>query len=209
MIDTKTISEVRAKTGAGIVDCKNALEEAGGNVAKACEELRKKGMTKAEKRGHRKTKAGLVYAYIHGEGQVGALVEVQCETDFVARTDDFKEFVHDVAMQVAAINPFCISPEELSAEAVAKEKEIVMAEFEGSNKPPEVIEKIATGKMDKFYSESCLLNQAYIKDEDKTIGDLLKEIIAKTGENMKISRISRFALADSVDTGENEEAPIC
>ena len=177
MTDTKTISEVRAMTGAGIVDCKKALDEAGGDVAKACDELRKKGAAKAEKRGHRKTKAGLVYAYIHGEGQVGALVEVQCETDFVARTDAFKEFVHDIAMQVAAMSPLCISPEELPADVVAKEKEIVMAEFEDSNKPQDVIDKIAIGKMDKFYSESCLMNQAYIKDEDKTVGDLLKEMI--------------------------------
>ena len=204
MIDTKTISEVRAKTGAGIVDCKKALEDAGGDVTKACEELRKKGMTKAEKRGHRQTKAGLVCAYIHGEGQVGALVEIQCETDFVARTDDFKGLVHDIAMQVAAMSPLYLSSEEIPAEVVEKEKEIVMAEFEGSSKPQEVIDKIANGKMEKFYSESCLLNQAYIKDEDKTIGDLLKEIIGKTGENMKIARFARFALADSADNSAEE-----
>ncbi len=197
MVDTKTVSELRARTGAGIVDCKKVLEECGGDLDRAAEELRKKGMAKADKRGERQTKAGIVYAYIHGEGQVGTLVEVQCETDFVARTDAFKAFVHDVAMQVAAMNPLYLSPEQIPPEVIAKEKEIVMAEFEGSNKPKEVIEKIACGKLDKYFSDVCLLNQAFIKDEDKTIGELLKELIGKTGENMRVIRFARFALAES------------
>lgn len=201
-IDTKTISELRAATGAGIVDCKKALEEAGGDIAKASEALRKKGMAKADKRGERATKAGLVYAYIHGDGQLGALVEVQTETDFVARNEQFKEFVHDVALQVASMNPLFVSAEEIPPEMIAKEKEILMAEFEGSGKPQEMIEKIAEGKLSKFYSEVCLLNQAFIKDEDKTIGELLKELIGKTGENAKIVRFARFSLADAQSADE-------
>jgi elongation factor Ts len=202
-IDTKTISELRAATGAGIVDCKKALEEAGGDVAQAAEALRKKGMAKADKRGERATKAGLVYAYIHGDGQLGALVEVQTETDFVARNEQFKEFVHDVALQVASMNPLYVSAEEIPPEVIAKEKEILMAEFEGSGKPQEMIEKIAEGKLSKFYSEVCLLNQAFIKDEDKTIGELLKELIGKTGENAKIVRFARFSLADAQSAADD------
>ncbi len=194
--DTKTISELRAMTGAGIVECKKALEETGGDMAKAAELLRKKGIAKAGSKGERATKEGLVDSYIHGNGKVGVLVEVLCETDFVARTDQFKEFVHEVAMQIAATNPLYVSPEQIPAEVVEKEKEIAMAEFAGSNKPREVIEKISAGKIEKYYSEVCLLEQAYIKDEDKTVGELLKETIAKTGENVQIRRFCRFALTE-------------
>jgi len=196
-IDAKIINELRNMTGAGIVDCKKTLEETGGDVVKAAEILRKKGMAKAAKREDRSTKAGLVYAYIHGEGRVGALVEVQCETDFVARTDQFKEFVHDVAMQVAAMNPLYLAPENMSAEVLEKEKEIYAAEFAGSSKPKEVIDKIVCGKLEKYFSETCLISQAFIKDEDKTIGDLLKELTAKTGEKVVLKRFVRFALAES------------
>jgi elongation factor Ts len=204
-VDTKTISALRAETGAGIVDCKKALEAAGGDLAKAAEELRKKGAAKAEKRGARATKAGQVYAYIHGGGQVGALVEVQTETDFVARNEQFQAFVHDVAMQVAAMNPLYVSPSEIPPEMVAKEKEILMAEFDGAGKLQEMIDKIAEGKLGKFYSEVCLLNQAFIKDEDKTVGDMLTELIAKTGENAKIVRFARFSLADSVPATSDDD----
>ncbi len=193
-IDSKTVSELRAMTGAGIVDCKKALEETGGDMQKAAELLRKKGIAKAGNKGERATKEGLVDSYIHGGGRVGVLVEVLCETDFVARTEQFKEFVHEVAMQIAATNPLYVSPDQIPAEVIEKEKELAMAEFAGSSKPREVIEKIASGKIEKYYSEVCLLNQAYIKDEDKTVGEYLKEIIAKTGENVQIKRFSRFAL---------------
>jgi elongation factor Ts len=196
-IDAKTINELRNMTGAGIVDCKKTLEETGGDIAKAADILRRKGMAKAAKREDRSTKAGLIYAYIHGEGRVGALVEVQCETDFVARTDQFKAFVHDVAMQVAAMNPLYLGPESVSAEVLEKEKEIYAAEFAGSSKPKEVIDKIVCGKLEKFYSETCLLNQAFIKDEDKTVGELLKELTAKTGEKIVLKRFVRFALAEA------------
>jgi len=196
MVDTKTVSDLRALTGAGVVDCKNALTECGGDVGKAAEFLRKKGVAKAGSRGERVTKEGLIHAYIHPNGKMGVLVEVQCETDFVARTDQFKSFVHDVAMQVAATNPLYLSPDLIPAEVLEKEKEIAMSEFAGSNKPKEVIDKIACGKLEKFFSEVCLLNQLFIKDEDKTIGELLKEKIAATGENIRIIRFVRFALSE-------------
>jgi len=194
-VDTKTISELRARTDAGMVDCKNALAEAGGDLDRAAEILRTKGMAKADKKAERKTKEGLVHAYIHGNGRIGALVEVLCETDFVARTDRFQEFVHDMAMQVAATNPLYLTPEEVPAEVLEKEKELAMAEFAGSGKPQQVIEKIAEGKLAKYYEETCLLNQRFIKDEDKTMGDLLKETIAKIGENIQVKRFVRFALS--------------
>ncbi|HTM69187.1 MAG TPA: translation elongation factor Ts [Candidatus Binatia bacterium] len=196
MPDMNTISELRAMTGAGIVDCKKALDEAGGDLQKAAELLRKKGIAKAGSKGERATKEGLVDSYIHGNGKVGVLVEVQCETDFVARTEQFKDFVHEVALQISATNPLYVSRDMIPAEVVEKEKELAMHEFDGSSKPKEVIEKIATGKLEKYYSEVCLLDQAFIKDEDKTVGELLKETIAKTGENIQIKRFARFALAE-------------
>src|SRR5512142_151348 len=196
MADTNTISELRAMTGAGIVDCKKALDEAGGDVAKAAEVLRKKGIAKAGSKGERATKEGLVDSYIHGNGKVGVLLEVQCETDFVARTEQFKDFVHEVALQISATNPLYVSREQIPSEVVEKEKELAMHEFDGSSKPKEVIEKIAAGKIEKYFSEVCLLDQAFIKDEDKTVGELLKETIAKTGENIQIKRFARFALAE-------------
>ena len=196
VIDSKTVAELRAMTGAGIVDCKKALDDAGGDMQKAAEELRKKGIAKAGSKGERATKEGLVDSYIHGVGRVGVLVEVLCETDFVARTEQFKQFVHEVALQVSATNPLYVSSDQIPSEVLEKEKELAMAEFEGSSKPKEVIEKIASGKMEKYFSEVCLLNQAFIKDEDKTVEELLKEMIAKTGENVQIKRFSRFALGE-------------
>lgn len=194
VIDSKMVAELRAMTGAGIVDCKKALEESGGDMEKAAEWLRKKGIAKAGSKGERATTEGLVDSYIHGEGRVGVLVEVSCETDFVARTEQFKEFVHDVALQISATNPLYVSREQIPQEVIEKEKELAMAEFEGSSKPTEVIAKIAEGKLEKFYSEVCLVDQAFIKDEDKTVGELLKETIAKTGENMQIKRFTRYSL---------------
>ena len=193
-MDTKTVVELRAMTGAGMMDCKKALDESNGDLAKAAETLRKKGLAKAGTRAARATKEGLVHAYIHPNGRLGVLVEVQCETDFVARTEQFQEFVHDIAMQVAASAPLYVAPEDVPGEVVAKEREIAMEEFAGSSKPKDVIDRIAEGKIAKYYEETCLLNQRFIKDEDVTIGDLLKAKISTTGENMKIVRFSRFNL---------------
>lgn len=196
VIDAARVQALRAMTGAGIVDCKNALTETEGDIEKAAEILRKKGIAKAGNKGERVTKEGLIDSYIHGAGKVGVLVEVQCETDFVARTEQFKEFVHEIAMQIAATSPLYVSSEQIPMEVIAKEKEMYHEEFAGSSKPQEIVEKIILGKLEKYYSEVCLLNQAYIKDEDMTIADLLKTTIAKTGENIQVKRFARFVMGE-------------
>lgn len=198
MIDTATIMELRGQTGAGIVDCKNALEETDGDVAAALDILRKKGIVKAGKKAERTTKEGLVHAYIHGGGKVGVLVEVLCETDFVARNESFQAFVHDLALQVAAVNPLYVSREEIAPEVIEKEKEMVGEEFAGSSKPQNVIDKIVEGRLEKYYEGVCLLDQRFIKDEDRTIQEILTEAIAKTGENIQIKRFVRFTLGETL-----------
>lgn len=193
-MDSNLIKQLRDLTGAGIVDAKKALEDAGGDVHKAADELRKKGVIKAASKTDRATREGSVHAYIHAGGKVGTLVEVLCETDFVARTPQFQEFTHDVAMQIAAANPLYVSPADVPPEVVAKEKDIAGADVHG--KPPSVVEKIVTGRLEKFYSDVCLLRQPWIKDEDQTIEDYLKTTIAKLGENIQIRRFSRFTLGE-------------
>ncbi len=193
-IDVKLVAEVREATGAGMVDVKNALEEVGGDKAAAIELLRKKGIIKAASKSERQTKEGLVHAYVHGNNKVGALVEVQCETDFVARTDAFKELVHNIAMQVVATNPLYVSAEEIPAVEVEKEKALQREIIKGEGKPEAMIEKILEGKMQKFYNNICLLNQVFIKDDKITINDLVKQSIAVIGENIQVKRFSRFSL---------------
>jgi len=185
------IKKLRDETGVGMMDAKKALEEAGGDRDKAIELLRKKGQSKAAKRAERTADAGLVEAYVH-MGRVGAMVVVNCETDFVARTDDFKDFAHDVAMHVAAAAPQYLKPEDVPAEVVDKEKEFYADDIKG--KPPEIAEKILNGKLEKFYEQSCLLNQPFIKDNDKTIIDYQTELIAKLGENIVIADFKRMEL---------------
>ena len=197
MIDAKMVSELRAMTGAGIVESKKALDETGGDMAAAAELLRKKGIAKAGSKSERATSEGLVYAYVHGNGKVGAMVEVLCETDFVARTDGFMELCHELALQIAAMNPLYVASADVPPEMLEKEKEIYAEEFAGSSKPPEMVAKIVEGKLGKWYSEVCLMNQAYIKDEDKTVEEVVKEAIAKTGENIQIKRFTRFAMEAS------------
>ncbi len=194
MIDAKIVAQLRTMTGAGIVECKKALEEANGDLATAAELLRKKGIAKAGSKSDRNTSEGLVYAYVHGNGKVGAMVEILCETDFVARTDGFKELCHELALQVAAMNPLYVSADQIPPEVLEKEKSIYAEEFAGSSKPAEVVEKILEGKLSKWYSDICLMNQAFIKDEDKTIEDVVKETISKCGENIQVKRFTRFAM---------------
>lgn len=194
MIDSKTILQLRETTGAGIVDAKKALEEAGGDLAKAADALRAKGIAKAAGKSDRATAEGLVHAYIHGAGKVGAMVEVLCETDFVARTEQFQELAHDLAMHVAASNPLYLRPEDVPADVVAKEKELYAAEVAGSGKPQAIVEKIAYGKLEKFYDETCLLRQSFVKDEDITVDERVKQAIAKLGENIQVRRFARFTL---------------
>ncbi len=191
-ITTQMIKELREKTGAGIVDCKKALQEAGGDIEKAVEILRKKGAAKAAKKAERATAEGIVVSYIHAGGKVGALVELNCETDFVARTEDFKALGHEIAMQVAAMAPEYVSREEVPAEVVEKEKEVLREQALAEGKPEHIVEKIVEGRLSKFFSEKCLLEQPWIKDDSKTIKDLLTDYITKLGENIKVKRFCRF-----------------
>ncbi len=193
-IDAKTVAELRATTGAGMMDAKKALTECDGDLEKAAEQLRVQGIAKAGKRADRATREGRVYAYIHSTGKTGAMVEVQCETDFVAKTDGFGEFCHDLAMHVTAAEPLYLTREDVPVQVVEKEKELSRGEMEGQDKPEDVIEKIVEGKMNKYYSEVCLMEQAYIKDDSKTIEEFLKEQIAALGENIQISRFCRFSI---------------
>jgi elongation factor Ts len=195
-ITAAEVKELREKTGAGMMDCKKALQESNGDVEKATEYLRKKGLQKAEKKVGRLTKEGLIKAYIHPGSRLGVLVEINCETDFVARTDEFQNFANDVAMQVAAAKPLAVSREDLPADLVSKEQDIYKAQALESGRPENVLDRIAQGKMEKFYQESCLLEQSFVKDPNKTIQDLLNEMIAKLGENMSIRRFVRFELGE-------------
>ncbi|MCM2322211.1 MAG: translation elongation factor Ts [Oligoflexia bacterium] len=203
-ISATQVKELREKTGAGMMDCKKALAETAGDFEKAVEYLRKKGIASAAKKAGRATKEGAVSSYIHGEGKVGVMVEVNCETDFVARTDQFRQFVKDVSMHIAAANPNWVRSEEVPASVIAKEKEIAVAQMAASGKPAAVLEKIAEGKIKKFYEDTCLLNQAFVKDPNKTIEQLLKETIAALGENIMIRRFARFALGEGMKETSEE-----
>lgn len=186
------IKKLRERTGAGMLDCKAALEESSGDLETAIELLRKKGIAKAAKKAGRETSAGLVESYIHGDGRVGVLLEINCETDFVARNEDFQRFVKDVAMQIAATSPLSVSSEDLDQSVLQKEKEIFEEQCREEGKPENIIPKIVEGKLNKFKKESALLDQEYVKDPDKTIAQLLQEQIAVIGENIIIRRFARF-----------------
>jgi len=196
-ISASLIKELREKTGVGIMDCKKALKECDGDIEKSIEYLRKKGIATAKKRGGRATSQGQIQSYIHAGGKIGVLVEVNCETDFSAKTDDFTDFVKDIAMQIAATAPVSINRESVSEDVLEKEKDIYATQARESGKPEKIIDKIVEGKMKKFFSESCLMEQAYVKNPDITVQDLLNELMAKTGENIVISRFSRFQLGDA------------
>lgn len=193
-ITAKLIAELRAKTGIGMMECKKALVEAGGDMDKAIEVLKKSGAAKALKRADREAKAGIIESYIHSNGQIGVIVEVLAETDFVAKNDEFKAFAHDVALHIAAMNPKYISSTEVPADQVEAERKNLVEEVLASGKPKEIADKIVEGKLGKFYDEICLLNQAFVKDQTMTIGDLLTEKIAKIGEKIVISRFCRFEI---------------
>ncbi|MFH1098837.1 MAG: translation elongation factor Ts [Candidatus Uhrbacteria bacterium] len=193
-MDPKLVMQLRAMTGAGVLDARNALVETKGDIEAAAEALRKRGQAKAAGRAERSTHEGLVGCYVHATGKVGAMVEIACETDFVARSDEFKSLVHDLAMHVAASNPLYLKLEDVPADVLAKEKEIATEEFAGSGKPVAVIEKIVEGRIAKFYADTCLMSQSFIKDEDITITQRVQQTIAKTGENVQVRRFSRFAL---------------
>ena len=193
-ITAKMVKELREATNAGMMDCKKALKETEGDMEKAGEYLRKKGIASASKKEGRTTSQGIVGSYIHMGGKVGVLVEVACETDFVARTDDFQEFVHNVAMHIAAASPVAVSREEVDPTLIDKEKEIYRGQMQEQNKPADIIDKIVEGKVDKYYSETVLLEQKYVKDPDMTVEDYLKSIIGSLGENMQIKRFTRYQI---------------
>ena len=193
-VDAKSVMQLRQMTGAGIVDAKKALEEAGGDLAVAADLLRKKGVIKAAGKSDRTTAEGIVHSYIHANGKVGAMIELLCETDFVARTEQFQELAHDIAMHVAASNPLYLKPEEIPAHILSKEKEMYAAEVAGSGKPADIVEKIVTGKLEKYYSDVCLLNQSFVKDEDITVEERVKHAIAQLGENIQIRHFARMSL---------------
>jgi elongation factor Ts len=194
-ITVEMIKELREKTGAGVLDCRNALQDVAGDFEKAEELLKKKGLALAEKKAEREAKEGLVDAYIHPGGKLGVLVEVNCETDFVARTDQFRELVHQVALQIAASKPLYLAPENVPAEVVEREREW-QREQVGPGKPEEIMDKILEGKLKKYYQEVCLLEQPFIKDEEITIRELITSGIAKLGENIKIRRFARFEMGE-------------
>ncbi len=198
-ISTQLVKELREKTNVGIMDCKNALQEAGGDINKAVAILRKKGIAKAQKREGRIASEGQIKSYVHMGGKIGVLVEVNCETDFSAKTEDFTDFTKNLAMHIAATNPISLCPDNLPPEIVEREKEIYRAQATQSGKGERVVEKIVEGKLRKFFSEVCLLNQAYVKDPDMTIEDLLNELKAKNGENIVIKRFVRFQLGEAED----------
>jgi len=195
-ITTTMIKDLRDKTNAGMMDCKKALTECQGDMAKAVDWLRQKGLAVAAKRADRVASEGRVISYIHAGGKLGVLLEVNCETDFTAKTEEFGQFAKDVAMQIAAANPICISAEDLPPEVVERERQIYRGQALDQGKPEKILDKIIEGKLKKFVADSCLLNQAFVKDTDRTIEDLLNEMRAKTGENMQIRRFVRFLLGE-------------
>lgn len=198
-ISAKDVKKLRDMTGVGMMDCKKALSETNGDFEAAKDFLRKKGLAKAASKSERATKEGVVHAYIHPGARVGVLLEVNCETDFVARTDDFMGLVNDVALHVAAAAPLYVRRDEVDEKVIAHEKEIYLDQMKESGKPEHVLEKIVEGKINKWYSEVCLMEQPFVKDPDKTIETLMTESIAKLGENMQIARFSRFSLGEGQD----------
>jgi elongation factor Ts len=191
------VKELRERTGAGIVDCQKALTESGGDLEKAITFLREKGLAAAAKRSGRAAAQGTIGSYIHGGGKIGVLVEVNCETDFVARTDEFQRLVKDIAMQIAAANPRYVRRDEVSEEEKEKERAIYRAQTEQSGKPAAVVDRIVEGKLEKFFSETCLLEQPFIREPSKTVEQLVKESVARTGENIIVRRFSRFQIGEA------------
>jgi len=197
-VSANMVKELREKTGAGMMDCKKALAETGGDFQKALDYLRQKGLATAAKRAGRVASEGRVGSYIHAGGKIGVMVEVNCETDFVAKTDDFQAFAKDVAMHIAASNPSYLRREEVTADVLEREKEIYRAQARDAKKPEKVTEKIVEGKLEKFYSEVCLLEQAFVKDPDITIQDLLNGLIGKLGEKIEIRRFTRYQVGEGI-----------
>jgi len=205
-IDAKMVKELRERTGAGMMDCKRALQETEGDLEKAIEHLRTKGLAAAAKKASRAAAEGAVGSYIHAGGRIGVLVEVNCETDFVARTEDFQGLVRDIAMHVAAAEPRFTRRDEVTDEVLAQERKIFREQALESGKPENVVDRIVDGKMEKFYSQNVLLDQAFIKDPDKSVGELVTEAVARMGENIQLRRFSRFKLGEGLAKREDDFA---
>ena len=205
-MDAKLVKELRAKSGAGMMDCKKALVETDGNIEEAMVLLREKGLAATNKKSGRIAAEGIVESYIHMGGKIGVLVEVNCETDFVAKNEGFKNFVKDVAMHIAASNPLYVTKEEVPAEEIEKEKEILRVQALNEGKPEKIIEKMVEGRISKFYKEICLLEQPFVKNQDMTIEDLVKEQIMSIGENVKIRRFARFQMGEGLEKKEENFA---
>jgi elongation factor Ts len=206
VITAGMVKELRERTGVGMMDCKKALVATNGDIEKAIDELRTKGLAKAAKKAGRVASEGTVTSYIHGGGRIGVLVEVNCETDFVGKTPEFKQLAYDIAMQIAASNPEFISREEVSENVIEHEKEVLKAQAREEGKPEKVIEKMVEGRLEKYYKERCLLEQPYIKDPDKTVQELIHENIAKIGENINIRRFARFELGEGIEKEQDDFA---
>ena len=202
-IDATVVKNLREKTGAGMMDCKKALVETAGDIEKAIDFLRKSGISKAEKKGERTAKEGLVFSYIHHGGRLGVLLELNCETDFVAKTDGFSDLANNISMQIAATNPLSISRDEIDQSVLDREKEIFADQARESGKPDNIIDKIVDGKVEKYFAESCLLEQQYIKDPDRKVFDLITESVATLGENIVINRFIRFAIGETSLNGKS------
>jgi elongation factor Ts len=198
-VNAADVKSLRERTGAGMLDCKKALEEANGDLTKAGELLREKGLAAAAKKGDRIATEGIVESYIHAGGRIGVLVEVNCETDFVGKTEQFRSFVKDIAMQIAAANPKFLSREEVSQEELDKEKEILRNQALNEGKPEKIVDKMVEGRMNKYYEENCLLEQTFVKDQDKTIEQLLNEKVSAIGEKISIRRFVRFELGEGLE----------
>jgi len=196
-ISAERVKELRQRTGIGVMECKEALAECEGDIDKAIAVLRKKGAARAQEKMNREASQGLVYAYIHMEGKLGVLVEVNCESDFVARNAEFRELAKNIAMQIAAANPRFVSSADIPAAELEQEKEIIRGQLQDTKKPPQIIEKIVEGKLKKYYQEVCLLDQPYIRDDKQTIQQLIASTVAKFGENIKVRRFARFELGKS------------
>ena len=200
------IKDLRERTGAGMADCKKALVEAEADVEKAIDYLRKKGLAKAAKKAGREATEGSVVSYIHGGGRIGVLVEINCETDFVARNEDFIGFTRDVAMQIAAMNPLYVRKEDVDADAIARERDVLMAKAKESGKPEQFLTKMVEGQIAKWMKEICLLEQTFVKNQDKTIEQTLQELVARIGENIKIRRFVRFELGEGLEKKKTDFA---
>ncbi|CUH96119.1 Elongation factor Ts [Propionispora sp. 2/2-37] len=206
MVTAEMVKELRERTGAGMMDCKKALNETQGDMDKAIDFLREKGLAAAAKKAGRVAAEGLIESYLHGGGRIGVLVEVNCETDFVAKTEGFRTLVKDIAMQIAAANPTYVRREEVPADVIEHEKEVLKAQALNEGKPANIVEKMIAGRVEKYYKEVCLMEQHFIKDPDKTITQLVNESIAKIGENISIRRFTRYQLGEGIEKKSNDFA---